>query len=306
MLLQLIGVNNIAAYIGTFKSKVRLLEKTDRGSHTLQKGFIETEPHVEIPFWLLIPKGKGPFPLAVLPHGHDSRGHDTSAGIYHDEAHRQKSLSGDRDVAVQAVENGFMAIAPAVRGLASEAPGVPDIRQRHGDRDCRSQFMHCLLSGRTAIGERVWDMSRIIDWAITLPEVDSGTIMMMGNSGGGMVTLYAAACDERITIAVPSCSFSVIASPQGYIYHCDCNAVPGILQWGNLYDVAGLIAPRYLLTVSGIKDALHSVDDINRAADRTRTIYQAAGAPENYEHRWGPEGHRFYEDLMWPFVNSKF
>jgi dienelactone hydrolase len=299
---RLIGLNTIAAYVGIHQVKVRLLEKKDRGSHTLQKGFIETEPHIEIPLWLLIPKGKGPFPLAVLPHGHDRRGHDTHAAVYHDQKHRQKTIAGDRDVAVQAVENGFLAIAPAVRGLAEEAPAVPDVRERHGDRDCRSQFMHCLLAGRTAIGERVWDMMRIIDWAAELPEVDASTILMMGNSGGGMVTLYSGACDKRITIAVPSCSFSVLNSPEGYIYHCDCNAVPGILQWGNLYDVAGLIAPRYLLTVNGLKDKLHSVDDINRAASRVQAIYQAAGVAENYEHRWGAEGHRFYKDLMWPFI----
>ena len=167
---RLIGLNNIAAYVGAYQANVRLLEKKDRGSHTLQKGIIETEPHVEIPFWLLIPKGKGPFPLAVLPHGHDRIGHDTHAAVYHSEEHEQKSISGDRNVAVQAVENGFIAIAPAIRGLATEAPGVPDVRNRHGNKACRSQLMHCLLSGRTAIGERVWDMSQIIDWAISLPE----------------------------------------------------------------------------------------------------------------------------------------
>ncbi len=172
---RLIGLDNIAAYNSTFEPKVRLLEKKDRGSHSLQKGMIETEPHVEIPFWLLIPKGKGPFPLAVLPHGHDRIGHDTHAAVYHGEKHRQRTIAGDRDVAVQAVKNGFLAIAPAVRGLATEAPGVPDVLKRHGDKNCRSQLMHSLLAGRTAIGERVWDMSRIIDWAITLPEVDAGT-----------------------------------------------------------------------------------------------------------------------------------
>jgi hypothetical protein len=139
---------------------------------------------------------------------------------------------------------------------------------------------------------------------MTLPEVDAATILMMGNSGGGMVTLYTAACDERVTIAVPSCSFSVIASPEGRIYHCDCNAVPGILQWGNLYDVAGLSAPRYLLTVNGLKDKLHSVDDINRAANRVQAIYHAAEAVQCYEHRWGSEGHRYYKNLMWPFIKE--
>ena len=78
--------------------------------------------------------------------------------------------------------------------------------------------------------------------------------------------------------------------------------VPGIFEWGDLYDVAGLIAPRHLLAVNGRKDNLHSADDIERAAQRVRAIYKAAGRPKRFVHRWGSEGHRFYSDLMWPFV----
>ena len=58
-------------------------------------------------------------------------------------------------------------------------------------------------------------MQRILDWAFTLPEVDSSHTLMMGNSGGGMVTMFTAACDERIDIAVPSCSFAPTVSEAG-------------------------------------------------------------------------------------------
>ncbi len=302
VLRRLVGLDKIAEQVGGHKPIVELNSAEDKGDYTIWKGQIETEPNVRFPFWLLRPKGDGPFPFAVLPHGHDRRGHDTYAGVYHDEAHREQSLAQDRDVAVQAVKRGFVAIAPAVRGLATAANGVPDVFDRHGSRDCRSHFMHCILAGRTAIGERVWDMSRLIDWAATLPDVDTKNILMMGNSGGGVVTMYAAACDERITIAVPSCSFSVIASREGRIYHCDCCAIPGILGWGELYDVCGLVAPRHLLAVNGVKDTLHTDTDINRSAERVRAIFKAAGVPDHFEHRWGPEGHRFYSNLMWPFV----
>ncbi len=164
--------------------------------------------------------------------------------------------------------------------------------------------MHCLLAGRTAIGERVWDMSRLIDWAAGLPEVNAENVLMMGNSGGGVVTMYATACDERVSIAVPSCSFSVIASREGRIYHCDCCAIPGILRWGELYDVCGLIAPRHLLAVSGVKDKLHTATDINRSAGRVRAIFKAADVVDRFDHRWGQAGHRFYKALMWPFVKK--
>ena len=297
---KLIGLDKMSEQVGNHDFKVKLGQIEDLGEYTRQRGQIETEPHVQIKFWLLKPKKGGPFPLAIFPHGHDSRGYDTSAGVYHDKEHRARGLSGDRDVAVQAVKRGFLAIAPATRGLADS--GLPDPEGRHGDRGCRAQLMHCLLAGRTAIGERVWDMQRIIDWAATLPEADTSDVLMMSNSGGGVTTLYTAACDERITIAVPSCSFSTYTSPNGYIYHCDCNLVPGILEFGEMGDVAGLIAPRHLLAVNGRKDSLHSFADINRSAQRAQAIFTAAGCPDRFEHRWGKQGHRFYKDLMWDFI----
>ncbi len=299
-----LGMDKIAASVGNHQPSVELGEPEDLGNYTRQRGIIETEPDVRIPFWLLKPKGEGKWPLGVFPHGHDRRGYDTTAGVYADAAHEKKSIAEDRDVAVQAVKLGFVAIAPAVRGLATD--GVPGLHNRHGKSDCRSHVMHCLLAGRTATGERVWDMQRILDWALALPEVDSRHVLMMGNSGGGMVTIFTAACDQRVGIAVPSCSFAPTVSEAGYIFHCDCNMVPGLMELGGLSNVAGLIAPRHLLAVNGRKDTLFSEEAIEQAATTVRGIYTEAGCPERFEHRWGAEGHRFYKDLMWPFVLAAF
>ncbi len=299
-LLRLLSIEKIAAQTKGFKARVELGASEELDGYTRQTGFIETEPGVRIPFYLLKPRGDGTFPLGVFPHGHDTRGHHTTAGVHQDEAHQKEIIEGERDVAVQAVKRGYIAIAPAIRGLATD--GVPDLYGRHGERDCRSHLMHCLLAGRTAMGERVWDMQRILDWATALPEVDRSRVLMMGNSGGGMVTLYTAAVDTRVTIAVPSCAFTMATSETGFIYHCDCNLVPGLLEFGNLPDVAGLIAPRFLLAVNGRKDTGHSATDIERAAARVRAIYRAADAAGRFEHRWGQEGHRFYSALTWPFI----
>ncbi len=297
-----LALARIANSVGDHKPSVRLGAIEDLGAYTRQRGTIETEPDVTIPFWLLRPKGDGPFPLGVFPHGHDRRGHDTTAGVFADAAHRQKSLAEDRDVAVQAVKSGFVAIAPAVRGLATD--GVPDLYDRHGGRACRSHLMHCLVAGRTATGERVWDMQRILDWALTLPQVDRHTVLMMGNSGGGMLTIFTAAVDQRIAIAVPSCSFAPTTSEAGYLFHCDCNMVPGLLDLGGLPAVAGLVAPRHLLAVNGRHDTLFSPAEVERAAAQTQVVFAAAGCPDHFEHRWGEAGHRFYKDLMWPFVQA--
>jgi dienelactone hydrolase len=302
LLHRLLGLDAIARFAAGHEPRVELGAPEARVGYTRRRGTIESEPGFCVPFWYLRPDGEGPFPLAVTPHGHDRYGPDTSIGLAHDDEHRRKIDAEDRDVAVQAVRRGFAAIAPAARGTSTT--GIPDINGRHGNRDCRSQFMHALLAGRTATGERVWDVMRLVDWAESIPEIDTTTVLVMGNSGGGIVTLYAAAADERVTVAVPSCSYCTLVGETGLVHHCDCNAVPGIGAIGEIWDVAALVAPRHLCIVNGRTDDLFPVAEVDRAAGAIESIYERAGAPERVRHAYGEAGHRFYADLMWPFVEA--
>jgi dienelactone hydrolase len=302
VLRRLIGLEAIAASARGHRPEVRLEQPENLGRFTRRLGWIETEPDVTIPFWLLKPPGKGPFPVAIMPHGHTDRGFDQYAGIAHNEAGRRLVQDEDRDVAVQAAERGFIAIAPTTRGF--EPAAVRDLNGRHGKLNCRSQMIHCLLAGRTAIGERVWDMERLLDYALALPEADPRRVLMMGNSGGGGVTTFAAACDTRVTVAVASCSFCTFVGANGVVHLCDCNTVPGILHFGDYYDVAGLIAPRRLMIVHGDKDPLFPLSEIEKAVAGVRAIYKAAGAEDHLLHAFGHGGHRFYKDLMWGFVQK--
>jgi len=304
VLREIIGLSRIREQSGGFKPSVSIGDAEDLGYYTRQKGVLHAEPDFDVPFWFLKPAGGGPHPVALFPHGHyNEHGLDYAVGIAASPEMGKKIREQDRDVAVQAVRHGFAAIAPATRGFAPAC--IPDITKRHDGRSCRSQLMHALLAGRTPTGERVWDLQCLMDWALARPDTDASTVLMMGNSGGGMATLYAAACDERVTIAVASCSFCSFVGANGAIHHCDCNAIPGILEFGEFYDVAGLIAPRRLLLVHGRTDPLFPADEIERAVGRLRKIYAASGAPDALGHAYGPEGHRFYSDLMWPFVMGK-
>jgi dienelactone hydrolase len=276
----------------------------DMGTYVRPVGYIHTEPDVTVRFWLLRPKSAGPFPLAVTPHGHENG--NTYVGEWTDAHTRQQVEELDQDVAVQAVERGFLTIAPATRGMQGNPHSyrIADIAQRHNGRDCVCHSWQVAVAGRTMLGERVWDLQCLLDWALELPEVDAGRVLMVGNSGGGMATLHTAACDERISVAVPCCAYSNYVSPMGTLRHCPCNAVPGIISgFGEFWDVAGLVAPRSLLTVNGREDALHPVAEVDAATARLAAIYRAAGAEGRYQHRYGDGGHRFYADLMWPWIS---
>ena len=304
---QLLGLDTIRRHVGSTTPKVSLGEPIQEEGYQRMLGSIETEPHVTIPFWLLVPDDiEQKRPLVVCAHGHDADGWNSYAGVFQDDKHREKIVDRHGDVGVQAVRRGYIALVPATRGLAA-VTAIPDLKKRHGDRPCRAQVMHCLLAGRTAIGERVWDTQRLLDWALeSLPQVDDSRVAMLGNSGGGVLTVYMAALDDRLKVSVPSCSFSSYTSASGFIFHCDCCVVPRAQsELGDFPDIGGLAAPRGLLAVHGRKDGLHSAPDVEAAMARVKSIFKHAGAADQFEFTWGDEGHKFYPEIMWPFIERK-
>ena len=304
-LIELIGLKKMSIELKGHVPSIQIGQKEEvngKFSRTLCK--IETEPGVHVPFYLLVPLNTNKkLPLVICPHGHDTEGLHSYSGAYLNEDHRKKITAREGNIAEQAALRGMIAIAPATRGLANELL-VPDPKGRHGNRHCRAQFMHCIISGRTPTAERVWDMQRIIDWAWNHPRVDQKKIIMTGNSGGGVLTAYSAAIDNRISIAVPSCSFTSVTSSEGFIFHCDCCAVPGIRDWGDWTELGALIAPRNLLIVHGVSDGLHRKKDVESTATKIKNVYLGLGIGNKMEMEWGNSGHRFYPSIMWPFIEK--
>jgi len=299
---RLLGMHHIVDR-GVSDLAPRLVGSVTLPTHTREEWRLTTEPGFELPLFLLRPlTSQGRLPVVITPHGHGIRGKAIYVGIAESEEDRASIVDGERDIAVQAVEAGYIAIAPDMRGFA-------DLRMKK-DRDdgagssCRTLHLHAQLVGRTLIGERVWDISRIIDWIATLPQCDSSKIVVTGNSGGGTATLFAAACDERIAVAMPSCYFSTFLDSIGSIIHCACNYVPGMLLHAEMADIAGLIAPRPFLAIAGLTDEIFPIAAVRSSFTRLQAIYRAAGAEDRCALSVGEGGHRFFKRDAWPFVRT--
>lgn len=298
-----LGLTLMGKGLAGYRPHAEKLESRDCGLFVREKWRLWTEPRVPIPFWLLRPAGPAiRRPLVLTPHGHEPVEH------YIGQAKTREELrvirDEQRDVAIQAVMEGYVALLPTVRGFG-ETRGLEDTKWKNLS-SCRSALMHGLLVGRTPIGERVWDVERLIDWAIKRKDVDASRIAITGNSGGGTVTLFSSACDTRIAAAVPASYFCTFYGSIGSIFHCDCNYIPGMLLLGEMSDVAGLIAPRPFCAVQGKKDDIYPIAESFKSYLRLRNIYRVFGAQEKCRLFVGDGGHRYYSAGIWPFLKTVF
>jgi dienelactone hydrolase len=258
---------------------------------------------VVIPAFLLVPKGcDKPATAVVCLHGHGP-GKVVPADFGQDVRGRPVVVEGERDFAVQAVRAGHIALAPDLRGFG-EMMLQDDLDADRGS-SCQQLAMRAMMVGRTLLGMRVLDIISCVDYLTGLPEVDPAKIVCTGQSGGGTATLFATALDTRFAASIPSCYFCTFEHSILAMSHCDCNYAPGLLNLCEMYDVAGLIAPRPLLIVAGKEDPIFPIAGVRLAFARVQEMYAAAGAPGNVELFVGPEGHRYYPQRVWSFVREK-
>lgn len=264
----------------------------------------ESEPGYLVQCSMLVPKAiKAPAPAVICMQGH-STGMHISLGEpkYENDV---KSIAGGRDFCIRAVKEGFCAIAIEQRYM-----GASGHAEKNGHPSCLGSTDNsaapALLIGRTAIGERVWDVSRLIDVLEKdfADVADCSELICMGNSGGGTATFYASCMDERIKLSMPSCAFCTFEASIMAMHHCPCNYIPSIRKYFNMGDMTGLIAPRKLVIVSGVKDPIFPIGAAEESFEITKQLYKAAGASDVCYHVKGSEGHQFYPDDAWPIVHK--
>lgn len=254
----------------------------------------QSEEGSRVPCCFAVPKKKicEKPPVMICLQGHGTGMH-ISFGIAKYEIDEGKAENGDRNFAKQCIAKGICALAVEQRCFG-ERGGNPR-------PDCTDAALTALLSGRTLIGGRVWDIMCVIDVIKKyLGEYcDTETIFCMGNSGGGTATFYASAMEDRIKAVIPSCAFCTYLDSIGKLHHCACNYIPHIAEYFDMAEIAGMSAPKPMVIVSGEKDGIFPLDSAKSEFTRLKKIYAAAGVPENCIHAIGSEGHRYYAEEGW-------
>jgi dienelactone hydrolase len=270
-----------------------------------ERVLFRSRPDLEVFGYFLVPDGfRKPGPAMICLPGH-GRGVDEIIGIDRDGQQRKRYGEYQNDFALQCVANGIAAFAIEQLGFGYRRDAAA--RKGAASRSsCQPAAGSALMLGETMAGWRAWDVMRAIDYLETRPEVDPKRVGCMGISGGGTVTLYAAALEPRIKVAWMSGSFCTYRDSIYSLSHCIDNYVPGILKVAEAADVAGLIAPRMLFVENGEEDPIFPVAGTRAAYASVSRVYKVLGEEANLglevfagKHEfWGKKGFEFLKEKL--------
>ena len=113
--------------------------------------------------------------------------------------------------------------------------------------------------------------------------------------------MWLAIFDERIKICVPAGCMNIFRERSLKLSSCAIQYLPGLLQYGDVPELFGLIAPRPMQLQAGEGDNLITASDRDQIKWVVKKAYHLLGAEENFEYILHSRGHTFAWDLAAPF-----
>ncbi len=154
-----------------------------------------------------------------------------------------------------------------------------------------SVIEHCyfgyqlFLSGSSAARYFIWDGIRAIDYLETRKDVDSERIGVTGWSGGGTITSYISAFDERVKVSVP-CSWATsnrrLLETKG-VQDAECSFIHGVAKGISFEDLLEVRAPKPTLMAFTSRDEYLTIQGAYEAFAEAKKAYKALSLEDNLE-----------------------
>lgn len=246
--------------------------KIERPDYRIEKIVYESRPQHYVTACLYLPTGPGPFPGVIVPCGHSANG---------------KAAEAYQRVCLLLVKNGVAVLCydPIGQGeriqlLNDEGkPAIPGSVSEH-----TMIGVGALLVGSSCATYRIWDGIRSLDYLASRPEIDPQRLGCTGNSGGGTLTAYLMALDDRIVAAAPSCYITTLEKLFATIGPQDAEQnIPGQVALGLEHaDYLTMRAPKPTLICVGTKD-FFNIDGAWTTYREAKMIYGILGHGERVD-----------------------
>jgi dienelactone hydrolase len=270
---------------------IETIETVDCQAYVRHKLRYLVGDHEEIHAYLFIPTTDGKetrFPAILAMHQMNDFGKDEVAGLY-----------GSKDYAYghELAMRGYIVLAPDYLTMGE--------RIFPGKQQFDSLPFYEKYPGWSMVGKDIQDSMSAIDVLYTLDFIDRGKIGVIGHSHGGSNAMLALAMDERISVGVSNCGFSVISEEEKclewsaedeYIYF------PTLRKYllekqelpFDLNEVAALIAPRPWCNISAYYDkTLGNQEFLAGVGVQLNQIYKLYGKQNHFCYFMHGNDHSF-------------
>jgi len=143
----------------------------------------------------------------------------------------------------------------------------------------------CFLAGVSSAKHFIWDGIRAIDYLLTRKEVDPENIGVTGFSGGGTLTSYLMAFDERVKVAIP-CSWPTayrrLIETKG-VGDAETVLVNGLPKGITFEDLLEVRSPRPTLMTFTSRDEYLCLQGAYDALREAKKMYAAFGKGDNLQ-----------------------
>lgn len=269
--------------------------------YRVEKILIEDRPSFHITANLYLPPGKGPHPAVLIPCGHSHNG--KAAGHYQRAAilfakNGMAALcydplgQGERYQIIDRAQEQEYFSGLGKRKLAVPHPAVQYL--------CTVEHtvmgLGSILLGSNTAHLRVRDGMRCIDYLQSRDDILANKIGCTGNSGGGTLTSYLMAVDDRIAAAAPGCyltTFRKLIETKG-VQDAEQNIFGQIAFGLDQPDFVMMRAPRPTLVLAAIRDATFDIDGTWDLFRQSKTFYTRLGFAERVDMVAADAPHGYY------------
>ena len=254
-----------------FPLNVRKTGAIDRGDYRIEKIVYESLPGFYVTANLYVPQtGKPPYPAVLQPTGHSVAA---------------KARAFYQNLGLGLVKNGFVVLTYDPTGQGERRifydAGLRDSKVGGTTTEHEMVGVQSLLGGESVARYMVWDGMRGIDVLQALPYVDPARIGVSGCSGGGTLTAYISALDERVQVAAPSCYITDWEDQLAGTGPQDAEQqFPDQFRIGlNHADLVEAFAPKPYLICATTED-FFPIAGARKAFEESRRIYGLFGAQD--------------------------
>ena len=279
----------------------RVLREEAKDGYRLLWVDYTVEPNDRVPAILLIPDGvnaSAPAPAVAIWHQH--------AGQWHLGKTEPAGLSGDpmHHTGVALAKLGYVVLCPDA--LCFEERQDPEKKLEAGAYE-RFEFLRYVVDGRSMAWKNILDMQRAVDFLVSRPEVDPDRLGCYGHSMGSTHTWLIGPWEPRLKCLVGNCCLPTYgAIHRTKLLHCFPNFIPGLHQFGDTPNIAGLIAPRALHLNFGETDGGSPIEEVKSGIEKISAAYKTANAESQFTWFIEPETGHVLSPAMWDKTKSFF